>query len=62
MTDQQIKNKLTKFSRGMGKEEGKLIQDEDAQKIELDPEVLKKAINKIGGKAFWTFMLISYLV
>jgi hypothetical protein len=45
----------------MKKESGALIKDNDTEKQELDPQVVMKAVNIIGGKLFWLLMLSSYL-
>jgi hypothetical protein len=37
-----------------------LIKDEDDEKEELDSGIILKAINTIGGKAFWFAMFMSY--
>lgn len=62
LTPEKIQQKLKKFSRGKGKEEGKLMKDEDDEKEELEKSTIMKAVNTIGGKAFWAFMFMSYLI
>ena len=57
----KIKQKLQKFSRGKSEEEGKLIKDDDDKKEEeLDQDIIMKAVNTIGGKAFWFCMFLAY--
>jgi hypothetical protein len=52
---------MLKYSRGGNTEKGKLIQDEDDKKVELEKDIIMRAVKVIGGKVFWTFMFFSYL-
>ena len=56
----KIKSKLKQYARGNKKEDGTLLKDDDDEKEELEKDIILKAINMIGGKAFWVFMLVSY--
>lgn len=56
----QVAEKMKAFSRGKQEKDGKLVKDEDDEKEELEAGIIMKAINKIGGKAFWFAMFTSY--
>ena len=52
---------MIKYSRGQNEKTGKLIVDEDDKKVELEKDIIMRAVNVIGGKLFWFVMFISYL-
>ena len=61
LSEEKIKQKIDKFSRGREEREGKIIKESYFAK-QLDDDIYYKAIKHAGGYLLWTVISLSYMI